>query len=136
MATPAASPERQRLDKWLFFARIIKSRTLAAKSVEAGRVRVNGEKKSQPSFMVRAGDVLTIVLERRVLVLKILDCGSSRGPASEARTLYEDLSPPIAASDRANRAMPSGQRDAGSGRPTKRQRRQTDRLKFPDHREN
>lgn len=82
---------RQRLDRWLFFARIVKSRTLAARLVEAGKVRVNREKCTQPSQQLKPGDVLTLALDRRVLVLKILAPGTRRGPAPEARLLYEEL---------------------------------------------
>ena len=86
--------ERQRVDKWLFFARIVKSRSLAAKLVELGRVRINGRKAERPSDMLRAGDGLTLNLDRRVAVLRVLGPGTRRGPAPEARLLYEDLSQP------------------------------------------
>lgn len=119
------SPDRQRIDKWLFFARIVKSRTLGARLAADGHVRVNGDKKDQPSHMVRVGDVLTLVLDRRVLVLRIVDCGVRRGPAPEARLLYEDLSPPSPAEPRAPAVA---ERDQGSGRPTKAERRAIDRL--------
>jgi ribosome-associated heat shock protein Hsp15 len=84
---------RQRIDKWLFFARVVKSRSLAAKLVQAQAVRVNREKIDQASYPLKAGDVLTITLPRRVLVYRVLAPGVRRGPAEEARTLYEDLSP-------------------------------------------
>jgi len=86
-----AADERQRIDKWLFFARVVKSRSLAAKLAQSGRVRVNREKIDQASQLVRPGDVLTITLDRRVLVYRVLSPGLRRGPAEEARTLYEDL---------------------------------------------
>ena len=86
-----APDERQRIDKWLFFARVVKSRSLAAKLAQSGRVRVNREKIDQASQVVRPGDVLTIRLDRRVLVYRVLDPGVRRGPAEEARLLYEDL---------------------------------------------
>jgi ribosome-associated heat shock protein Hsp15 len=124
-----ATEGRQRIDKWLFFARAVKSRSLAAKLVTAGRVRINREKAAQASDFVKAGDVLTITLDRRVLVWKVLDTGARRGPASEAQSLYEDLSPKPAPSDPALPAAMAPLREAGSGRPTKRERRQTDRLR-------
>jgi len=117
---------RQRIDKWLFFARIVKSRSLAAKLVQAGKVRLNREKIDQAAHAVKPGDVLTISLERRILVCRILQPGTRRGPADEARTLYEDMSPRPAPA--APPAM-EGARDPGSGRPTKRERRETDRLR-------
>lgn len=119
---------RQRIDKWLFFSRAVKSRSLAAKLVVAGRVRINRDKAAQASDMVRAGDVLTITLERRIFVWKVLGTGTRRGPAEEARMLYEDMSPPpVPKGEAVPNAIPA-LRDAGSGRPTKKERRETDRL--------
>lgn len=88
-----APPERasQRIDKWLFFARLAKSRTLAARMVEEGRVRVNRDKIDAASRLVRPGDVLTVALPRDVLVLRVLQAGARRGPAAEARRLYETI---------------------------------------------
>ncbi|MER2536868.1 MAG: RNA-binding S4 domain-containing protein, partial [Rhizobiaceae bacterium] len=103
---------RQRLDKWLFFARVVKSRTLAAKLAAAGRVRINRDKATQAADPVKPGDVLTITLERRILVWRVLDAGTRRGPAEEARGLYEDLSPPAAAPDSPAKAGAPQQRDA------------------------
>jgi ribosome-associated heat shock protein Hsp15 len=117
---------RQRIDKWLWFARLAKTRTLAQKLVLVGNVRVNREKVAAASHLVKAGDVLTIASERGVRVLKVLSPGARRGPAPEARLLYEDLSPPAAsAADPAAAA----DRPAGSGRPTKRDRRALDRMR-------
>ncbi|UCI20633.1 RNA-binding S4 domain-containing protein [Mesorhizobium sp. B2-1-8] len=119
---------RQRIDRWLFFTRAVKSRSLAAKLVVAGRVRINRDKAAQASDLVKPGDVLTITLDRRIFVWKVLGAGVRRGPAEEARTLYEDMSPPPAAkADALPDAIPA-LREAGSGRPTKKERRQTDRL--------
>jgi ribosome-associated heat shock protein Hsp15 len=119
---------RQRIDKWLFFSRALKSRSLAAKLVQSGRVRLNGEKLGQASDLVKPGDVLTITLDRRILIYKVLLPGVRRGPAEEARTLYEDLSPP---SEKKDTPALAPVRDAGAGRPTKKQRRETDRLRDP-----
>lgn len=128
MVAPMAARDRQRIDKWLFFARAVKSRSLAAKLVVAGRVRINRDKASQASDQVKPGDVLTITLERRIFVWRVLNAGVRRGPAEEARTLYEDMSPPpVPKGDTLPDAIPA-LREAGSGRPTKRERRQTDRL--------
>lgn len=121
---------RQRIDKWLFFARVVKSRSLAAKLVQAGKVRLNREKIDQAAQNVKPGDVLTISLDRRILVLKILSAGTRRGPFEEARALYEDLSPPPEA--RAAEPSPVAERDPGAGRPTKRERRAIDRFEGRD----
>ena len=119
---------RQRIDKWLFFSRAVKSRSLAAKLVRRGRVRINRDKAAQASDLVKPGDVLTITLERRIFVWKVLGPGVRRGPAEEARTLYEDMSPPPAPKGEAVADAIPALREAGSGRPTKKERRQTDRL--------
>ncbi|WP_024587268.1 RNA-binding S4 domain-containing protein [Aliihoeflea sp. 2WW] len=121
---------RQRIDKWLFFARVVKSRSLAAKLVQSGKVRLNREKIAQAAQAVKPGDVLTISLDRRILVLKILFPGTRRGPFEEARTLYEDLSPSPEA--KAAAPAPVAERDPGSGRPTKRERREIDRFEGRD----
>lgn len=84
---------RQRIDKWLFFARAVKSRSLAAKLVELGRVRINGEKATHPAAHIKAGDVLTLTLDRAIRVWRVRDVGERRGPAPEAQQLYEDMSP-------------------------------------------
>ncbi len=120
---PAAT---QRIDKWLFFARIVKSRSLAAKMVQSGRVRVNCDKVSNAARAIRPGDVLTVSLERRVVVLKVLAAGERRGPYSEARLLYEDLTPPEPPPETAPPPANAGVREQGSGRPTKKQRRMLD----------
>ena len=88
---PGPGEERQRIDKWLFYVRAVKSRALAAKLVAAGHVRINRDKTDQPSRQVKPGDVLTIALEHKVLVWRVLAPGVRRGPPQEARTLYEDL---------------------------------------------
>lgn len=134
MTGPAASPLRkERLDRFLFFSRAVKSRTLAQKIIETGAVRVNSEKTDRSDYKIGAGDVLTMSIHGRILVWRVLDPGTRRGPASEAQGLYEDLSPP--APPRAERSayeMAIAERPAGAGRPTKKQRRETDRLRDGD----
>ena len=82
-----------RLDKWLWFARVVKTRTLAQKLIRSGKVRANKVKLTNPANPVGADDVLTITLERQIKILKIVDCGVRRGPFAQASKLYEDLSP-------------------------------------------
>ena len=100
---------RQRLDKWLFFSRALKSRTLAQKLIESGAVRVNSERTLASDHRVGPGDVLTMTINRRLLVWRIRDPGMRRGPASEAALLYDDLSPALPRHDRAGAetAMPA-----------------------------
>ena len=118
--------EKQRLDRWLFFSRAVKSRTLAQKLIETGAIRVNSERTLHTDHKVGAGDVLTMSVHGRLLVWRILDAGERRGPASEAATLYEDLSPPPL--PREERPLPHAEREPGAGRPTKKDRRAIDGL--------
>ena len=83
--------DRQRLDKWLWHARVVKARSSAAALIEAGHVRLNGVRETAPGHAVKAGDVLTIALDRGVRVLKVLGFSERRGDAAAARVLYEDL---------------------------------------------
>ncbi len=83
--------ERQRLDKWLWHARLVKARASAAALVEAGHVRVNGVRERSPGHAVKAGDVVTVGLDRTVRVLKIIGFAERRGDAASARVLYVDL---------------------------------------------
>jgi ribosome-associated heat shock protein Hsp15 len=115
--------DRQRIDKWLWHARVVRTRTAATALASAGHVRVNGARIAAASRPVRLGDVITIALDRRVRILKVLDFAARRGSADLARALYEDLSPPPPAAE----PLPA-RRDAGAGRPTKRERRAIDRL--------
>lgn len=124
-APESASGEgaRQRLDKWLWFARVVKTRSLAAKLVDAGHVRINAVRTDQPSKQVRAGDVLTIALERTVRILKVRAAGVRRGPFAEAQALYEDLTPAPAPPDPAKAPVHPGRR------PDRDERRALERLK-------
>ena len=128
--TGATPVRKERLDKFLFFSRALKSRTLAQKVIETGAIRVNSERTDKSDYKVGAGDVLTMAIHGRIVVWKILDAGTRRGPASEAMTLYEDLSPPaLPKSERSPYEAAIAPRDEGTGRPTKKQRRETDRLR-------
>jgi ribosome-associated heat shock protein Hsp15 len=117
-----------RLDKWLWFARFFKTRSLATDICTQGKVRVDGAVVTKAHYAVRPGQVLTFVQGRHVRVVRVLAPGTRRGPASEAQTLYEDLAPP-APETALPRDAPTATRDRGSGRPTKRDRRRTDRMK-------
>jgi ribosome-associated heat shock protein Hsp15 len=124
MANAPTRPVEQRIDRWLWFTRLLKSRTLAAALVTSGKLRLNGERLMKASKLVHPGDVLTFPLGDHVRVVKVLDGGTRRGPASEARLLYEDMAPP--APRGAPDAAPAAARERGSGRPTKKERRETD----------
>ena len=107
-----------RLDKWLWHARFFKTRGLAAGQVTGGHVRVNGTRAAKPAQQVGQGDVLTFAQGRQVRVVRIIELGARRGPAQEARALYEDITPPAPKDPR-----PPNPRYEGKGRPTKRDRR-------------
>ena len=117
-------PDVQRIDKWLWFSRVLKSRTLAAQLVSEGRVRVNRARVNKPSLSVRTGDVLTVAFRGKVQVLRILATGHRRGPPLEARRLYEV----VEASGELQAPAAVARRQPGSGRPSKQDRRLTDRL--------
>jgi ribosome-associated heat shock protein Hsp15 len=86
-----AAPDRQRIDRWLWHARIVRTRNAAASLADAGYVRVNGARVDGPGRVVRVGDVVTVALDRRVRVLKVQGVVERRGPAGTGRTLYEEL---------------------------------------------
>lgn len=80
-----------RLDKWLFHARFIKNRSLAEELVAARRIRLNDQLVAKTHQLVRPGDTLTLSERRCVRVLRVLALGERRGPAAEARRLYEEI---------------------------------------------
>jgi len=121
--------DRQRIDKWLWHARVVRTRSAAAALAASGHVRVNGQRIDAASRPVRAGDVVTVALDRTVRIMKVTGFADRRGDADAARVLYEDLTPK--ASPRGD-APGSPERDRGSGRPTKRERRALDRLHNAD----
>lgn len=122
--------DHQRLDQWLWQARFFKTRGLAGRLCRTRRVRRNGRLVNRPSTCIKPGNVLTFPQGPRIRVVRVLGLAKRRGPAREAATLYQDLSPP-SDSDRATVGTKASgiTRDRGSGRPTKRQRRALDRLR-------
>jgi ribosome-associated heat shock protein Hsp15 len=109
--------EAQRLDKWLWCTRLVKTRTLSARLIEAGKVRVNGKRVLKVARAVAKDDVITASLGR-VVVVRVRGAVERRVSASVARTLYEDLTPPP--------PPPNGKPASGGARPTKRNRRRLD----------
>jgi ribosome-associated heat shock protein Hsp15 len=91
-AADDGAEERQRLDKWLVYARFAKTRSVATALVEDGRVRVNGKRVTQPTRQVGGGDVLTLALPHATKLVRVLGAAERRGSFSAAQTLYEDLS--------------------------------------------
>jgi ribosome-associated heat shock protein Hsp15 len=125
---------KMRVDKWLWHARFFKTRGRAGEVAAAGGLRVNAERCDKAARTVRAGDVLSFPQGRIVRVVRIEALGTRRGPAAEAQGLYTDLAPPEPAGAEAGAPAPApgAARPAGSGRPTKRERREIDRLRKLD----
>lgn len=119
--------DRQRIDKWMWHARVVKTRTLAQRLVRSGNVRVNRDKVSDASRSVRLGDVLTIALSAQVRVLKVAGFAERRGSATLAADLFEDLTPPPAP----RQSSDGPAEHPPSRRPTKKQRRQLTALRRP-----
>ena len=116
--------DRQRIDKWLWHARVVRTRSAAAALSDSGLVRINGARIDSSSRPVRPGDAVTIALDRTVRILKVIGFAERRGSADMARILYEDLTPP----PEPPQEPAAGGRDEGAGRPTNRERREIDRL--------
>ena len=93
MADRGSAKDTQRLDKWLWHARIVKTRSLAAQLVAGGKFRVNREKILKPAYAVKCGDVITAAVFGRVRVLQISGFSKRRGPPGDAQALYVDLTP-------------------------------------------
>lgn len=137
--THMSSITPQRLDKWLWYARFAKTRSQASRLIEAGKIRVNRTKVVKPASTVRAGDVVTAVINRKAKVVKILQPGKRRGPASEAQELYTDLTPKPAEETKKTVSQnpepervepaPAPTRKPGMGRPTKRDRRSMEKFR-------
>jgi len=119
------APAALRVDKWLWAARFFKTRSLAAAACAGGKVDVNDE-AARPARPVRPGDLVKVTVPGGRRLARVVAVSDRRGPASQARALYEDLTPP--APPRIRRAPPP-YRPPGSGRPTKRERRAIDRLR-------
>jgi ribosome-associated heat shock protein Hsp15 len=83
--------ERQRIDRWLWHARLVRTRGAAAALAGEGHVRVNGARIDAPGRMIRTGDVITVALDRGVRVLRVMGFVERRGPAGTAAALYQDL---------------------------------------------
>lgn len=121
--------DRQRIDKWLWHARVVRTRSAATALANEGHVRINGQRIDAASRPVKPGDVVTVALDRSVRVLKVTGFAERRGPADDAQGLWEDLTEPVAP---APAEPPAPRREAGAGRPTKRDRRALDRLRWDE----
>lgn len=111
--------EKIRVDKWLWHARFFKTRSLAAKQVGAGHLRLNGSKITKTAQSVTSGDVLSFPQGQQLRVVEVVAIGTRRGPAPEAQTLYLDKTPK-------QDILPANPRFEGKGRPDKKSRRALD----------
>ena len=116
-----------RLDLYLYYIRIFKSRSLATKFISSNRLRISGKVTQKPHKLISAGDVLTMTINDNIKIIKVLDVPSRRGPYSESLCFYQDLTP-IKTIPK-DKAVKSKIKFVDRiGRPTKRERRQIDRL--------
>ena len=120
--------DRQRIDKWLWHARIVRTRPAAAALAASGHVRINGRRVVAASHAVWLGDVVTGARERAVRVLKVVGFAERRGSAAAASTLCDAINPVEARAIENAPPLPA-RREAGAGRPSKRDRRAIDRFR-------
>lgn len=125
----------QRIDKWLWHARFVKTRSLAQKLVTSGKVRVDSEKITNAARKVSASNVLTITLERDVRIIEITGIPKRRGPYIEAQIYYTDLTPPKEIDDAKSISKENRPIHERSGRPTKQQRRRIIAMKHNSNHE-
>lgn len=123
-------PPRLRLDKWLWHARFVKTRSLAQKLCESGHVKLNGSSVGKSSTTVKTGDELELVLGSWRRWLRVLALGERRGPAPEAQALYDATREPERLGGfRAEQGFRQAHRPKGEGRPTKKDRRAMDKFR-------
>ena len=125
----SATPERMRIDKWLWAARFYKTRSLAAEEVGKGRVQVN-DQDIKPARDIKPGDIVRLRQGAHLRVVEVKALSMVRGPAVQARTLYEETPESLQALERIleqSRLAPEPALSIDQGRPTKRDRRQMQR---------
>jgi ribosome-associated heat shock protein Hsp15 len=109
-------PDSIRLDRWLWYARFFRSRTLAARACADGAIRIDGVAGGRAHAAVRSGQVLTFVQGHHIRVIEVVALGTRRGPASEARSLYRDRAPPLPKDARPENAPENALPRRGIGR--------------------
>ena len=127
MTLNAFEKKNIRLDLFLFYIRIFKSRNLATKFVISNRLRISGQVTQKPHKLISIGDVLSLPIQDHVKILKVVDIPKRRGPFSEALNYYEDITPLKTQENKVN-VTPKFKFVERVGRPTKLERRQTDKL--------
>jgi ribosome-associated heat shock protein Hsp15 len=119
--------EKIRLDTWLWYARFYKSRSLSSKAILNGKLRINSNKITKPATKVKTNDVLTLNYVNEIRVIQIRSLGSRRGPASEAQSLYIDLTEDRIGSSNVKSKIEKSKKDSNK-RPTKKDRRLLDKI--------
>ena len=127
MTSNACEKKNIRLDLYLFYIRIFKSRNLATKFIISNRLRISGQVTQKPHKLISIGDVLSLPIQDYVKILKVVDIPKRRGPFSEALNYYEDITPLKTQENKVN-VTPKFKFVERVGRPTKLERRQTDKL--------
>ena len=127
MTSNAFEKKNIRLDLYLFYIRIFKSRNLATKFIISNRLRISGQVTQKPHKLISIGDVLSLPIQDHVKILKVVDIPKRRGPFSEALNYYEDITPLKTQENKVN-VTPKFKFVERVGRPTKLERRQTDKL--------
>ena len=127
MTLNAFEKKNIRLDLYLFYIRIFKSRNLATKFIISNRLRISGQVTQKPHKLISIGDVLSLPIQDYVKILKVVDIPKKRGPFSEALNYYEDITPLKTQENKVN-VTPKFKFVERVGRPTKLERRQTDKL--------
>ena len=127
MTSSAFEKKNIRLDLYLFYIRIFKSRNLATKFIISNRLRISGQVTQKPHKLISIGDVLSLPIQDYVKILKVVDIPKRRGPFSEALNYYEDITPLKTQENKVN-VTPKFKFVERVGRPTKLERRQTDKL--------
>ena len=119
--------EKIRLDTWLWYARFYKSRSLSSKAISSGKLRINSNKITKPATKVKTNDVLTLNYVNEIRIIQIQSLGSRRGPASEAQSLYIDLTEDRIGSSNVKSKIEKSKKDSNK-RPTKKDRRLLDKI--------
>ena len=119
--------EKIRLDTWLWYARFYKSRSLSSKAISSGKIRINSNKITKPATKVKTNDVLTLNYVNEIRIIQIQSLGSRRGPASEAQSLYIDLTEDRIGSSNVKSKIEKSKKDSNK-RPTKKDRRLLDKI--------
>ena len=127
MTLNAFEKKNIRLDLYLFYIRIFKSRNLATKFIISNRLRISGQVTQKPHKLISIGDVLSLPIQDYVKIFKVVDIPKRRGPFSEALNYYEDITPLKTQENKVN-VTPKFKFVERVGRPTKLERRQTDKL--------